>query len=394
MAAAPVPSNIYARLSRAILFLFSVCFANLISLGYFDAYDLYDYAQYGVTHNSTIAEALSQEDLAKLRVLAAESQFAINGNTSSPGSIIGGRTLATRIMEALNANVNTYGAYNKLSLNFGSFEPMISFFALVGLPSNNPSNEQFYGLPELGSSMVIELFTLIVDDNSTDVYPDSSDLFVRFLYMNGTGDDAQLVQYPLFGADPDNMYMSFDDFNTAMIEIMMLSIEDWCQECGSYSVFCPAFDDSTTTGGSDVSSSSRHGLSPALAGVIGALVTLVMLALLIGLAMLVLGLRFFRVKNKRRSELAGFKGAEKLASDQDLTVPKGGAGAVIIESGPAPGRGHERVGSWELRDSGKAEEAQLPIDRMTTPAPRRPSFEDDDLNVNPYSIPVKPKDQL
>jgi hypothetical protein len=343
-----------------------------------------------VTHNSTIAEAVSEEDLAKLRVLADTSQFAINGNTSTPGSIIGGRTLATRILEALNANINTEGAYNKLTLNFGSFEPMMSFFALAGLTS---SSEQFYAIPELGASMVIELFTLIVDGNSTGLYPsDSSDLFVRFLYTSGTGEDAQLIQYPLFGADPDNLYVSFDNFVAGMAPIATLSIEDWCQECGSFSVFCPAFDDSTTTG-SDIVSSSRHGLSPALAGVIGALVTLVVLALLIGLAMLVLGLRFFRVKNKRRSELAGFKGAEKLASDQDLTVPKGGAGAVITE-GPVPGRGHERVGSWELRDSGKVEEAQLPIDRVTSPAPRRPSFEDDDLNVNPYSIPVKPKDQL
>ena len=344
-----------------------------------------------MTHNSTVAEAVSEVDLVKLRILADTSQFAINGNTSAPGSIIGGRTLATRILEALNANIDTEGEYNKLTLNFGSFEPMMSFFALAGLTS---ASEQFYAIPELGASMVIELFTLIVDGNSTGLYPtDSSDLFVRFLYLNGTGDDAQLIQYPLFGADPDNLYVSFDDFVAGMTPFAMLSIEDWCQECGSYSVFCPAFDDSTTTGGSDILSTSRHRLSPGLAGVIGALVTLVVLALLIGLAMLVLGLRFFRVKNKRRSELAGFKGAEKLASDQDLSVPKGGAGAVVTE-GPLPGRGHERVGSWELRDSGKVEEAQLPIDRVTSPAPRRPSFEDDDMNVNPYSIPVKPKDQL
>ena len=386
-------AEFYASLEPGIL---EGIFPNA-SVGYYNAYEIWDYVQYGYTHNSTVANAISSEDLLKLRILADDYIYALNGNITASGSTEGdqiravaGKTLATKMIDSLYTNINTLGAYQKLTVFFGSFEPMISFFALAGLPSLE--NQEFYSIPEFGASMAIELFTLVVDGNS-GVYPtDTANLFVRFLYSNGTGEDAQLIQYPLFGEDPDNTYVSLSDFVAGLESFMMLSIEDWCSECGSYSVFCPAFQsNSSSNGGSDVLASSNRGLSPVIAGVIGALVTLVVLTLVVGAAMLLLGLRFFRVKNKRRSELAGFKGAEKLASDQDLTIPKGGAGATITGSGPV--RGHERVGSWELNDSGKVEEAQQPIDRVAG-MPRRPSFEDDDLHVNAYSKPVQTKDQL
>lgn len=362
------------------------------SVGYYDAYEIWDYVQYGVTHNATVADAVSEEDLLKLRILADDAVYAQNCNITSSGSIAG-RTLATRMIESLYSNINTLGAYQQMTLFFGSFEPLMSFFALAGLPSMQ--NQEFYSIPELGASMVIELFTLVVAGESGTYPSDSSNLYVRFLYQNGTGADAQLIQYPLFGADPDNTYVSFNDFVAGIEPIMMLSIEDWCSQCGSYSIFCPAFEgENGCAGGTDVLNTSNHGLSPAIAGVIGALVALVVLALFVGAAMLLLGLRFFRVKNKRRSELAGFKGAEKLASDRDLTIPKGGAGAVVTDAGATAGRGHERVGSWELKDSGKVEEAHQPMDRVASGMPRRASFEDDELHVNPYSKPVEAKDQL
>jgi hypothetical protein len=365
----------------------------LASVGYYDAFEIWDYVQYGVTHNSTVADAVSDTDMVKLRILADDAVFAQNCNTSSAASIAG-RTLATRMIESLYSNINTLGAYQQMTLFFGSFEPLMAFFALAGLPSLSLQNQQFYSIPEQGASMVIELFTLVVDGESSAYPSDVSNLFVRFLYQNGAGDDAELTQYPLFGADPDNMYVSFSDFVAGIEPIMMLSIEDWCSQCGSYSIFCPAFEgENDSPGGTDLTS-SNHRLNPALAGVIGALVTLVVLALIVGAAMLLLGLRFFRVKNKRQSELAGFKGAEKLASDQDLTIPKGGAGAVVTDTGATAGRGHERIGSWELRHSGKVEEAHQPMDHIAGKMPRRPSFEDDELHVNPYSKPVQAKDQL
>jgi hypothetical protein len=174
---------------------------------------------------------------------------------------------------------------------------------------------------------------------------------------------------------------------------MMFNVEDWCTTCNSFSVFCPAF---TGTDGSLSPTTSlspdHHRLSPAVAGVIGAVVTLVVAALLFAAVMVLGGVRLHRIERRGQSDLGGFKGGNKLASDQDLTLPKGGAGATIIHAEnpayPAPVRGHERVGSWELRDQAKAEEAQ---GRMMNPAairPRRPSYEEDEMHISPFTPPV------
>jgi hypothetical protein len=57
---------------------------------------------------------------------------------------------------------------------------------------------------------------------------------------------------------------------------------------------------------------SDHDLSPQVAGVIGAAVTLGVLALAFILAMLVGGIRFHKVNRRMKSELGGFKGSSKL----------------------------------------------------------------------------------
>lgn len=209
--------------------------------------------------------------------------------------------------------------------------------------------------------------------------------------------------------------MALSDFTSSLSLFSVGSIADWCNTCDSYSIFCPAFADGLANSGSG---SSRHrnnssGLSPAVAGVIGAIVALVVAALLFALLCLLAGFRVHRVRRGRRSELGGFKGAEKLASDQDLTLPKGGAGATVVPSSSAESptvagappaaagvRGHERVGSWELREQAKAEEASVGgaggIASLPRAVARRPSYEEDDdvLNVSPYAKGVKADERV
>ena len=243
--------------------------------------------------------------------------------------------------------------------------------------------------------------------------PPLDDLYVRFLYQNGTGPDAALVAYPLFSRSPSLTVMALADFTSSLSRLSVGSIADWCTTCDSYSIFCPAFADSLANGGSG-SGSSRHrngsssGLSPAVAGVVGAIVALVVAALLFALFAWLAGFRVHRVRRGRRSELGGFKGAEKLASDQDLTLPKGGAGATVVSSAETPtaaaaaaaagagARGHERVGSWELREQAKAEEASGGVASLPKAVARRPSYEDDDdvLNVSPYARGVKADERV
>jgi hypothetical protein len=372
------------------------------SVGYFDAYYIWDYLRYGFIHNTSIADHISEEALLYARALADELTFALNGNTSASGSTpgdqiraIGGRTLATRIVEALYTNVDTSGQYDKMTLLFGSYEPMVSFAALAGLASEQ--NPQFYSIPDPGSSMVFELFSLSVND--TGQYPDRSDLNVRFLFRNGTGDGTQLISYSLFGGDPSQDVMTFSEFVSGMETIWMPSVADWCDVCSSFSVFCPAF---VGDGGSLPSNptygaepQSHHGISPAVAGVVGAVVTLVVVGILAAVLALLGGLRVYRIKTKGRSDLGGFKGGEKLASDADLTVAKAKVGGIVTGiSSPPAGRLHERVGSWELGDQTKAKDTQIPNLESSDLPERRPSFEDDELHVHPLAAPVKPDDHV
>lgn len=368
------------------------------SVNYLNAYLIYDYLNYGSIHNSSFVNDLSFEDLTRAKILADNWVWATYGNTSASGltegdyiRAIAGRTVANRIVQALYGNINTAGSFAKLTLLFGGFEPIVSFAALAGLASEQ--NSQFLGIPEYGSSMVFELFSLT--ENDTGSYPATTDLNVRFFFQNGTDESSELIAYPLFGNGPSGISMTLNDFIAGMQKFMMLSVADWCETCASYSIFCPAF--KVNGGDSGVGAgrgSPKSGLSSVVAGVIGAFVTLAVIGLLIGAAMIFGGARLYRQRSKRRSELNGFKGGEKLASDQDLTIPKGSSGATVAVVGSAPARGHERVGSWELGDQRKAEEAQLPGLKSSGALGRRPSFQDDDLHVSPFADPVKPNERV
>lgn len=369
------------------------------SVGYFDAYYIYDYLNYASLHNTTVAQLLGPEDLTRAKILADDWVFALNADVAVSGSTegdhiraIAGRTLATRILQAFYTTINTQGNSDKMTLLFGSFEPMVAFAALADLVS--PQNAAFYNVPAPGSSFIFELYSMQAENVTT--YPDTSEIYVRFFYQNGTGDYSSLVAYPLFGLSPSQTMISLADFIASLEKFMIFNVEDWCTTCNSFSIFCPAFTGSNSSLEPTRRLSPSHkGLSPVVAGVIGAVVTLAAAALLFGAVMLFAGVRLHRVHSKRRSELGGFKGAKKLASDQDLSIPKGGASAVVVPGGePVPVRGHERVGSWELKDQAKAEEAQ---GRMLDPAvvrPRRPSYEEDDLPINPFTPAVEPHNHV
>jgi hypothetical protein len=385
--------DFYRSLQPAVL---NGIFVNS-SVNYLNAYLIFDYLKYGSIHNSTIANNLSLEDFTRARILADNWVWATYGNTSASGRTegdhiraIAGRTLANKILQALYSNINSSGALYKMNLLFGGFEPIVSFAALAGLATEQ--NPQFFGTPEYASSMVFELYSMT--ENDPDQYPSTADLNVRFFFRNGSDDSSRLVAYPLFGNGPSGIDMSLSAFVAGMQQFMIQSAADWCETCASYNIFCPAFqtDDDHNNAGSG-RPRSRDGLNPVVAGVIGAVVTLAVIGIVVAAAMIFGGARLYRQKTKRRSELNGFKGGEKLASDQDLTIPKSGAGASVAAAG-APAKAHERVGSWELADQRKAEEAQQRGLSSSALPHKRSSFEDDELHVSPFADPVRPNDRV
>ena len=356
-------------------------------VGYYNAFDIFDFVNYEYNHNSTVAKNLSSSDLAELRILSDRMEFAMNGNLSVSGwtrgdmiRAIAGRTLAARIAGLLTNNIQSSGVTEILSVMFGSYEPFLAFFSLAQLPQVSGS---FNGLPDFGSSMVFELFSV---GNATS-FPPESDLMVRFLFRNGTSDTEDLISYPLFGRGHSESDMTWTDFMSGMNNIMLNDVGSWCDTCGSQEYFCAVYGSGgkfNATGPSGSGSRKSNQMSNQVAGVIGAAVTLGVLMISVAAAMLFGGMRFHR-SPKRRSELGGFKGGEKLASDADLTSDKA--------ADPSSGKGHERVGSWELKDNNSHNPnfGSLHADSSAHPGRR---VDDDDVGVNPFAEPVKVEDRV
>ncbi|GAB7352453.1 hypothetical protein MBLNU459_g2864t1 [Dothideomycetes sp. NU459] len=385
----------------------------------YDAYPIYDYINWMATHNTTVNGALRSSDavesssvtnasyLDQLRWYADAQQTAILGNVSTPNayghalesasvggiSTIAGATFASKVLIQLANAIEYRAEYYKMSVLVGDYDAFTSFFALASLPD---LNSNFRGLPDFASSMAFELFSTT---DASAGFPDASDLWVRFLFRNGTDDSTSTAtqtgaddanndnlpggfqSYPLFGRGPSETDMRWADFAALMRAVAVAGPGDWCSACGADafpSVWCAAWNSSLAFAGPDTSSSSSsssssgsgastgarryYSHSPAVIGVIGAAIALAA----VGLAGCVAALCGVRVKRhgrgQKRDGAGGFKGATKLGSDTDLSVPaKGGAvvGASVERKGslgddgigaPVPG-GRERVGSWELKDT-------------------------------------------
>jgi hypothetical protein len=379
-------------------------------INYLNAYELYEYAFYQYNHNKTVFDTLDQADLTQLFHLASQQQVEFNSpNIAGDVSSIAGQTLTAVVLQQFQDIIDSASSPDKMALLFGSFEPMMAFFSLSGLASG-PSATRFNSLPLHGSVMSFELFSLVpVTGNTT--FPDPENLWVRFLFRNGTDDDEKLVAYPLFGRGNDQTDILWSDFSSAMGNFEMETVAGWCGSCQNVNSFCTmiASDVDITPTATAAPIATKHSLSPTVGGVIGAAVTLGILAIL-ALVLIVFG---FRIDRRTRGNSAqgggigvlrrngsggggGFKGAEKLASDTDLHL-KGGAGASVIR--------HERVGSWELNESPTSPAAKhLSLDKelesgrvvSTADYSRRKS---EDItrglgDVDPFQDPVKPVDQV
>jgi hypothetical protein len=377
------------------------------TVGYQNAYALYEYALYAYTHNSSIynSTAFSSNDLAQLFDLASQQQWEYN--TPSNGSTVNavaGRTLASKVMQQFMHTIDSNGVADKLTLMFGSYEPFLAFFALSGL-ATGPSGSQFNNLPLHGSTMTFELYSYPTSPptgNLTQDFPPLSELWVRFLFRNGTASDEQLISYPLFSRGPSEVEMKWEDFALGMGAFSLNDVADWCTECNTVTLFCEAIESNSNTNTDPNSStgSNKHPFNPVIGGVIGAVVTIALGIIAIAILML-FGFRLdYHPRNKGEAGglgvlkrngsggQGGFKGAEKLASDTDLALK--GAGGTVIR--------HERVGSWELNDGAKAEHSSLDkevgLSRQGQVDENWGRRSEDDLGINPFGEPVKARESV
>ncbi len=305
---------------------------------FWSAYDLWDYASYKYTHDNDTRSIISADDLSLMGQLASTLERDLNGNLSSSGLMqgdmiraIAGRTLATRVVALLKGNIASGGSLNKLNLMFGSYEPFVAFFALSRLVDGPSSDTFMKSLPNPGAAMMFELFSM---GGNASLYPDPQDLWVRFLYRNGTDPNAPFVQYSLFGNPNSQSNMQYNDFLGLMSGICIGSLANWCYTCQSVDLFCFGLQPtapSNSTGAQATGLSSQ--VTPVVGGILGAVLTI----FVFGVGMI--ANRLYRGNAKGSSTLGGFKGA-KMASDADIAYANGG-------------KRHERVGSWELRGGGE-----------------------------------------
>jgi len=278
---------------------------------------------------------------------------------------------------------------------------MMALFSLLELPTVNPD---FKYLPPFASAMAFELFSYS-NDSTEGIYPSVDDLWVRFLYLNGSlGDEnpsPSIQAYSLFGRDPDQLDMPWQDFYSLMESVSLDNVGDWCLICTSSSIFCPALVGDDTSSTSLISSQKSSKVTPTVAGVIGAIVTLVVAGILFALLMLLGGVRLYR-NQETKKDLTGFKGSSKMASDQDLHLPKNAAPIGVatheVDIGDQK-RGHERVGSWELENKKEGRDTMSSLGGMTAKGDdygTKYSFDEDRLHdgLNPFTAPVNPRESV
>lgn len=175
------------------------------------------------------------------------------------------------MLSQLNQTVTSGGKKPKFSLLAGSYDTFLAFFGIANLTR---LSADFQGLPEYASSMAFEVFSA---ENVTNFPVDTGALNVRFLFRNGTA--GSLDSFPLFGREENSM--PWGVFVEEMKKRAITGAEEWCGVCGSEDGFCKMY---TTAHGSAREEGSKGGMSNAVAGVIGAMVTLGVVAIAAAIA--------------------------------------------------------------------------------------------------------------
>lgn len=214
---------------------------------------------------------------------------------------VAGKVLGSEIVQFLNNTITTSGK-SKFGIQFGAYGTFASFFGLAGLQNVNPD---FYGVSDYATSMAFELVTNATVSSSS--FPATSDISVRFVFHNGTANASSTpTAYPLFNTN--KLELPWSDFVSGMNAFSIGDTASWCKACGNSTGTCAAYVSATNntsgsgSGSGSVTSNAKsgNGLSPAVNGVIGAMVTL---AVILGIEALILAVGGFRVVSKKR--LAG-----------------------------------------------------------------------------------------
>lgn len=242
---------------------------------------VFDYINVATIHNSSIPSdnLLTKFTLSNLYDYASTHEWNLAYNGSDPVRAIAGSVLAGQIVTALQA-IASGNAAPKFNIQFGAYAAFMSFFGLAQLPA---ASNDFYGICNYASAMVLEL----VAPSATQLSED--DLTVRFLWSNGTAAENGLKTYALFGQKETTI--SWNDFKTGINKFAVANTSEWCTTCGNTSGSCAS---NSTASPASTKSSDNSNITKPVAGVIGALVTLGVILGLEALIILLGGLRLVK----------------------------------------------------------------------------------------------------
>ncbi|PHH67201.1 hypothetical protein CDD81_2970 [Ophiocordyceps australis] len=266
-----------------------------------NAYSIFDLINAASIHNSTIpsSDLVTPAVRSRLYHLASVHEWNLAFNTSQPVRAVAGAVLAVQVLNSLQALVDARPNAPHLNAQFGPYGTFMAFFGLAQLPI---VSSDFMGICDYASSMAFELVT---SSDAATVAP--QDIFVQFSFANGSAADNGLKLFPLFGQD--KLALPWLEFKTAMSSFAVADSKHWCDFCGNTGGKCAAYQDSAS--GASSSSSHDSGVSKPVAGVIGALVTLVVILALQAAVMLIGGLRLVRKstvqKNSHLSDVSTLK---------------------------------------------------------------------------------------
>ncbi|TAQ90503.1 hypothetical protein B7494_g1192 [Chlorociboria aeruginascens] len=279
-----------------------------------NAYTIFDLIHVSEIHNASIPSSnlLTPETLFQLQTLADNHEFNLAYNSSEPIRAIAGSTLAAQILQQLNSTI-TGKSHSQIGIQFGAYASFLSFFGLAQLPA---ASVNFTGIVDYASAMTFELVTNATVTSTS--YPSTDDISVRFLFSNGSASDHPLTTYPLFGQQ--ETVIPWTTFASEMGKFAIGDQATWCSQCGNTTGVCASTatssssSPSSTSSGSAQKSTNDGGVSRAVAGVIGAMVTL---AVVLGVEALVMLLAGWR--------LVGRKSAATPAGGEDTVSAVGKA---------------------------------------------------------------------
>lgn len=279
-----------------------------------NGYLIWDFVHVSAIHNTSIPSdnLLTNDTLFQLRTRADQHEWGLAYNASEPVRAIAGAVLAAQVVQSLNTTLTaplSKTSAPRLTIQFGAYAAFMAFFGLAQAPAASPD---FYGVVDYASSLMFELVTNATVPTTSGATMSPADVSVRFLFVNGSASAENPPKpYALFGQKETTL--PWATFVSEMNKFAIGDTLDWCKACGNSTGICAASALSPGSGTTNTTnaggSSSGGGVSTPVAGVIGALVTLVVILAVEGVVMAVAGLRLVK-KGARAPTVAGASGVK------------------------------------------------------------------------------------